>query len=271
MKIEERITTGILKGWTIRKSKHGWYDLYSSNGVSQTGGKNTLKEIKQIIKIKNMISEEKEENKKENTKESTKAKFSSQPKIKEWVSIGGSCPDFNKSTEIFDFEVPNFDEKKTPVNLSPYSIRVKNLTDEKLYDVDLFNYEHEKQKKIEYSSCTHGVTYEYFLRILSSWNQASEEIKTIRFSASCDYKKFQQKQLQTCLRIINTNPNGFSASVPNQLFVHFSAYQMQGNIIDVQFTDKDKIKLFNQLQLRLDYLMPETEMIIHIYPVKIIE
>lgn len=253
MKIEERITRGALKGWTIRKSKHGWYDLYSSNGVSQTSGKNTLEEIKEIIKIKNMISKEKEENK----KESTEAKFSSQPKEKE------------KEAFSFDFEVPNFYEKKTPVNLSPYSIRVKNLTDEKLYDVDLFNYEHEKQKKIEYSSCNHGVTYEYFLRILSSWNQAIEEIKTIRFSAFCDYPKFQQKQLQTCLRIIRTNPNGFSASVPNNLFVHFSAYQMQGNIIDVQFTDNDKIKLFNQLQLRLDYLMPETEILIHIFPVKI--
>ena len=255
MKIEERITTGILKGWTIRKSKHGWYDLYSQSGVSQTVSKNTLEEIKQIIKTKNMKSKEKEES----TKESTEAKFSNQPKEKE------------KEKEVFsfDFEVPNFDEKKTPVNLSPYIFRVKNLTDEKLYDVDLFNYEHEKQDKIEYSSCLHGVTYEYFLRILSSWNQASEEIKTIRFSAFCDYKKFQQKQLQTCLRIIRTNPNGFSASVPNQLFVHFSAYQMQGNIIDVQLTDNDKIKLFNQLQLRLDYLMPETEILIHIFPVKI--
>jgi hypothetical protein len=42
MKIEERITRGVLKGWTIRKSKHGWYDLYSSNGVSQTAGRKTL-------------------------------------------------------------------------------------------------------------------------------------------------------------------------------------------------------------------------------------
>lgn len=50
MKIEKRILRGKLKGWTIRKSKHGWYDLYSSNGVSQTQGKNTLEEIKQIIK-----------------------------------------------------------------------------------------------------------------------------------------------------------------------------------------------------------------------------
>jgi hypothetical protein len=52
MKIETRIKTGKLKGWTIRKSKHGWYDLYSSEGISQTQGKNTLYQIEQIVKAK---------------------------------------------------------------------------------------------------------------------------------------------------------------------------------------------------------------------------
>lgn len=52
MKIETRIKTGKLKGWTIRKSKQGWYDLYSDGGISQTQGKHTLEEINQIIKSK---------------------------------------------------------------------------------------------------------------------------------------------------------------------------------------------------------------------------
>ena len=50
MKIYKRILRGKLKGWTIRKSKHGWYDLYSGSGVSQTQGKHTLEEIKELIK-----------------------------------------------------------------------------------------------------------------------------------------------------------------------------------------------------------------------------
>lgn len=49
MKIIKRIKTGRLKGYTIRKSKYGWYALYSQNGVSQTQGKNTLAEIKHIV------------------------------------------------------------------------------------------------------------------------------------------------------------------------------------------------------------------------------
>ena len=50
MKIETKIKSGKLKGWTIRKSKYGWYDLYSESGLSQTQGKHTLDEIKIIIK-----------------------------------------------------------------------------------------------------------------------------------------------------------------------------------------------------------------------------
>jgi len=52
MKIETRIKTGKLKGWTIRISKQGWYDLYSDRGVSQTQGKNTLDEIIELVKSK---------------------------------------------------------------------------------------------------------------------------------------------------------------------------------------------------------------------------
>ena len=52
MKIHRRIKRGLLKGWTIRKSKHGWYDLYSANGVSQTEGKQTIEQINSIIKEK---------------------------------------------------------------------------------------------------------------------------------------------------------------------------------------------------------------------------
>jgi hypothetical protein len=52
MKIEKRIRRGKLKGYTIRKSKHGWYDLYSDGGVSQTRGKHTIEEIREVIRLK---------------------------------------------------------------------------------------------------------------------------------------------------------------------------------------------------------------------------
>ena len=50
MTIINRITKGKLKGYTIRESKSGWFDLYSFNGISQTKGKNTLSDINNVIK-----------------------------------------------------------------------------------------------------------------------------------------------------------------------------------------------------------------------------
>ena len=52
MNIKTKIKKGKLKGWTIRKSKFGWYDLYSDCGVSQSKGKHTLEEVNEIIKLK---------------------------------------------------------------------------------------------------------------------------------------------------------------------------------------------------------------------------
>ena len=153
--------------------------------------------------------------------------------------------------------------------LNPYQIRIKNLTDEKLYDVDLFNYKHDKQNKIEYS-CGMGVDYDKFLRILASNTLSEERVDLFRINAWCDYPKFRNKQLNSCLHTIYEEPNGISSSCPTGLGIYFSAYQMQSDIIDVR-VDSLKIQLNNLLQLRLSYLMPETEMVITIFPSKIIQ
>lgn len=195
------------------------------------------------------------------------AKFSSQPKIKDESSNEPTPIILDESTEIIDFKVSEFNIPKKE-SLLPYQIRIKNLTDEKLYDVDLFNYEHEKQKNIEYS-CIHGVSYEYFLRLLSSYNEPIELIKMMRFSALCDYSKFANKQLRTCIYTIYTKLDGCSEYITTELSPYINAYQPQSNIIEVPLLDKQRIKFSNQLQLRLSYLMPETEIIITIFSTKI--
>ena len=151
---------------------------------------------------------------------------------------------------------------------APYQIHVKNLTDEKLCDVDLFNHDHEKQKKVAYS-CPNGVSYDSFLRFLSALSEAKEQVSMLRFQVWCDYPKFRSKQLCCCLHEIYQEPNGNMQSVSLQVGNYLSANQFQSNIIDVPFSEENRIKLFNKLQLRLSYLMPETEMCITIFPSKI--
>lgn len=170
----------------------------------------------------------------------------------------------NENTD-FSFEMEDGFSKEFSM---PYSFHIKNLTDEKLYDVDLFNYDHEKQNKVAYS-CTNGVDYNMFLRFLSSLNEAKEEIVMMRFIAVCDYQKFKSKQLRTCLYTIYEEPNGRKVSKPTELSIHLSAYQQQSDLIQVDLSGKSTIKIFNQLQLRLAYLMPEAEMHVAIFPQKI--
>ena len=196
--------------------------------------------------------------------EKIKVKFSIQPKEKVAVVL-------DESTEIIDFNVSELVADKTKEETYlPYQIEIKNLTDEKLYDVDLFNYDHDKQNKVSYS-CTNGVPYERFLRFLSSLNEAKEEVKMLRFQVWCDYSKFISKQINCCVHTIYEKPNGSVSSVPLHAGNYFSSYQQQAGIIDIPLTDNHKIKLFNELQLRLSYLMPETNMIITIFPTKINE
>jgi hypothetical protein len=183
----------------------------------------------------------------------------------------------DEPNEIFNFKVSDFDSSKMmdigvkKELLFPYQIRIKNLTDEKLYDVDLFNYEHEKQDKVEYSCGIMGVSYNMFLRHLSALSEPKEQVDLLRISALCDYAKFKSKQLNCRLDTIYEQVNGCSESVPTNIGMYFSPHQFQSDIIDINLTDGYKIKLFNQLQLRLSYLMPETEMIIKIFPSKIIK
>jgi hypothetical protein len=160
-------------------------------------------------------------------------------------------------------------EEKSIEEISlPYQIHIKNLTDEKIYNVDLFNYDHEKQRKLSYS-CTNGVSYDKFLRWLSSLNEPKEKIALLRLQVWCDYHKFINKQINCCLHTIYEKPNGKMISVPLQVGNYFSANQMQSGIVDMPMSDNQDIQLFNELQLRFSYLMPETEMIITIYPSKI--
>ena len=199
------------------------------------------------------------------------AKFSSQPKIKEESSNEPTPIILDEVNEILEFNVSELGKGNSKKeSLLPYQIRIKNLTDEKLYDVDLFNYEHEKQNKIAYS-CGMGVEYNRFLRFLCALSEAKEQVKLLRVQVWCDYPKFRSKQLNCCLHRIIQNPNGCLESVPLQVGHYLSASQFQSDIIDIPMTDDNKIELFNELELRLSYLMPETEMIITIFPSIIIK
>ena len=128
-----------------------------------------------------------------------------------------------------------------------------------------------KSEKLTAKSLYNLYIYDKYLRLLASYNEPIELIKMMRFSAFCDNSKFQNKQLRTFIRTIYTKLDGCSEYITTAISNYMNPYQQQSNIIEVPLVDKQLIKFSNQLQLRLDYLMPETEIVITIFPSKIIK
>jgi len=154
------------------------------------------------------------------------------------------------------------EEHQQSIRLSnPYIIHIKNLTDEKIYDVKLFDYEYEKQNKLKYSCPISSVEYAQILRTLIGENEPRIEIGTIRAIAFCDYAKFKIKQINCEFNIINKDINGSESWIPDRFII--DTYQQQEAI---SVKSGLKIKFYNKLQIQLAFLMPETEMTIYLFP-----
>lgn len=140
---------------------------------------------------------------------------------------------------------------------SCYVFSVKNNTDEKHYGVELLNYEHEKNRKISYELKT-GMTYSDFLRQVQV--KGNEAIKAIRIHSLCDYQKFSAKQCLATLTFGSADANGKLYQSP--VFAHPDPMQMQSNIVDAKELEH---KLNVYTQIKLEYLMPETEIVVCLF------
>ena len=149
-----------------------------------------------------------------------------------------------------------------------FAIHLKNKTDEKIFNVDLFNYNHKEQVKIEYKSFYPD--YDYLLRQLSGLRKNDElQLTKIHFLANCDYSKFAFKQVKSQVELVYTSLNGSSYSTTKDLSIFHTAEQVHNNIIVLPF--EKPITLSNQLQVKLEYLMPETQLEVTLFYKKPIE
>lgn len=152
--------------------------------------------------------------------------------------------------------------KKKEVEFSnPYIVRIQNLTDEKLYGVKAFDFEHEKQSKISYSTGNGNESYKELLREINNLGTI-QKLGRLRYHSSCDYGKFQERQMNCVVRVTNKYSSGLFTSIPKSLGV--DVYQHQSNIIIVSDIDAD---FFRRTNFVFEYLMPETRIDLHIYPI----
>jgi len=145
-------------------------------------------------------------------------------------------------------------------------LNLKNKSDDKLYNVNLINYNYKEQSSIEYSGTY--VDYDLLLRQLGSLRTSDGyKITKIHLIAVCDYNVFANRQVQCDLRVIYSGFDGIVVTVPHKLCDHFEPMQFHRNIVIVNF--KEGLALNNELSLELGYLMPETELRVTIHYEKV--
>lgn len=143
------------------------------------------------------------------------------------------------------------------------SLRIINKTDEKLYNVNIFNYDFKEQNQIKYENLT-GMAYSEFLRKWDKLESNKYNINKVRLVAICDYKKFERKQLSGKIFYKNTNVFSLSSAVPTEPMMWHSPYQAQPNIIDIERT----FSILSDTEFELEYLMPDTTVDIHFFITK---
>jgi hypothetical protein len=143
------------------------------------------------------------------------------------------------------------------------SLRITNKTDDKLHNVKILNYDFKEQNQIKYENLI-GMAYSEFLRKWDKLESKKYTIKKIRLSAVCNYKKFQNKQLEAELYYKNKDIFSKEYVNPVQTSLFYSPFQVHDNIIDI---DKSYTILSNS-EFELEYLMPDTAVEVHFFIIK---
>ena len=143
------------------------------------------------------------------------------------------------------------------------SLRLTNTTDEKLHNVKIFNFDFKEQNQIKYENLI-GMSYSEFLRKWDKLESKKYTIKKIRLRCVCNYKKFQNKQLEAELYYKNKDIFSKEYVNPVQTKLFYSPLQAQDDIIDIE---KSYTILANS-EFELEYLMPDTAVEVHFFIIK---
>ena len=151
--------------------------------------------------------------------------------------------------------------ERPPVYTQPISIKLTNLTDEKLFNVKVFNLDFEKQDKIEYSNIIKNLTYKELLYQLPDSENAFK-IGRVQCVSEGDYERFKLRQMNAKYYFVTNALNGNSGTTSFDPII--SPFQVQKNICvsDLVFG------IHRGAQLQLQYLMPEVSVTFYFFPIK---
>lgn len=154
-------------------------------------------------------------------------------------------------------------EKSKNEIIGTFAISIKNLTDEKFYDVSILNPNISKDKiKLTLLTAELDFSYERFLQQIKIKNNTT--IGAFKYISTCEYKKFEQRQLFTELCFKQTNISGSSIAERIKVCNYIDPFQQQDNVVIIE----RETKIMYNSDIILEYLMPETEVIIAFTEIK---
>ena len=140
----------------------------------------------------------------------------------------------------------------------PYIIHIKNLTDQKLTDVQIFDHDYKDQQKIEYTCLNAGISYGDFLRMLIGENTPKKLIGIIY--AQCD--KFDQFPFDLFIQKCDE----YGKLIWDDVIFRIRHDQNQRTITVVH----KEFFLYNQTKLKLEFLLPNNSITFRFFPPSII-
>jgi len=137
-------------------------------------------------------------------------------------------------------------------------IRLKNRTDEKLRSVAVFDHLEHWAGQVEHTALLTQFPFKEFLRKMGSIQAGQWKIVTIRCHAKSEFNKFAEIQTDSGFQATYSNLWGqiTSFSLKPEHLKDRDA-RVHKNIADIYL--EDGISLDSDLQLEIDFLMPETE------------
>lgn len=163
----------------------------------------------------------------------------------------GQRPGSAKATETASASLMTDSQaEKAPRLGNAFSVTVKNLSDDKLYSVKVFDIDFENNRKIQYTFGGIVLTYKEFLHAIPDFENAFK-IGRIQTHAGGDYAKFWSKQLISPYHITSAGVNGNFASLG--ILPVISPYQQQTNTV----VNEISWSLYRGVNVNLPFLMPE--------------
>ena len=153
-----------------------------------------------------------------------------------------------------------FESDKNSELGQPYVFEIENTSDDKLYEVKVFD-EKFQTSKVKYTYGLSGVTYVNFLAA-RSLNHV-EDICRLKVVVYGDYAKFVNKQVTSAIAITQLNING--SGTMEMINPSLDVYQQVTNYVIVDHN----FKIEQMSNIVFAYLMPEIKIKLFLYPKKI--